>query len=115
APAALCSAIFLALSTQEQISDALTLPWLLVIPGAIAAAWVTSPRRAARFTEPRQDGRIRRAFAHAVSGLSILRSLLLASPLEHGLGFLGAARRSDRRIERPDTACAKARRMRPSW
>src|SRR5207248_1261031 len=91
APAALCSAILLALSAHEQISDALTLPWLLVIPGALAAAWVTSPRRAARFTDPRHDGRIRRTFAHAVSGLSILRSLLVASPLEHGLGFLGAA------------------------
>ena len=28
---------------------------------------------------------------HAVAGLSILRSLLLAPPREHGLGFLGAA------------------------
>src|SRR5205814_9442567 len=91
APAALCSAIFLALSAQEPISDALTLPWLLVIPGAIAAAWVTSPRRAARFTDTRGESRVKRTFAHAVSGLSILRSLLLASPLEHGLGFLGAA------------------------
>ena len=91
APAALCSAIFLALSAQERIPDAITLPWLLVIPGALAAAWVTSPRRAARFTDARGEGRVRRTLAHAVSGLSILRSLLLASPFEHGLGFLGAA------------------------
>jgi putative heme transporter len=91
APAALCSAIFLALSARERVPDALTLPWLLVIPGALAAAWVTSPRRAERFTDTTRDGRIRRPFAHAVSGLSILRSLLLASPLEHGLGFVGAA------------------------
>jgi uncharacterized membrane protein YbhN (UPF0104 family) len=91
APAALCSAIFLALSSQERVPDALTLPWLLVIPGALAAAWVTSPRRAGRFAVTSGDGRIRRTFAHAVAGLSILRSLLLASPREHGLGFLGAA------------------------
>jgi uncharacterized membrane protein YbhN (UPF0104 family) len=91
APAALCSAIFLALSSQERIPDALTLPWLLVIPGALAAAWVTSPRRAGRFAHTSSNGRIGRMFAHAVAGLSILRSLLLAPPREHGLGFLGAA------------------------
>jgi uncharacterized membrane protein YbhN (UPF0104 family) len=91
APAALCSAIFLALSANERVSDAVTLPWLLVIPGALVAAWLTSPRRARRFADTRSAGRIRRTFAHAVSGLSILRSLLTSSPREHGLGFLGAA------------------------
>ena len=90
APAALCSAIFLALSAHEHIPDGLTLPWLLVIPGALAAAWVTSPGRAERFADTTCEGRIRRTFAHAVSGLSILRSLLVSSPLEHGLGYLGA-------------------------
>jgi uncharacterized membrane protein YbhN (UPF0104 family) len=91
APAALCSAIFLALSAGERVPDGLTLPWLLVIPGALVAAWLTSPKRVARYSDTHCRGRIRRMFAHAVSGLSILRSLLVSSPLEHGLGFLGAA------------------------
>ena len=90
APAALCSAIFLALSARERIPDGLTLPWLAVVPGAFAAAWVTSPRRAERYADPGDGGPLRRGFAHMVAGLSILRSLLLSSPLEHGLGFLGA-------------------------
>ena len=91
APAALCSAIFLALTSGERLPEGLTLPWLLVIPGALVAAWLTSPRRVERFSDTSHAGRIRRTFAHAVSGLSILRSLLVSSPLEHGLGFLGAA------------------------
>ena len=91
APAALVSAIFLALSAKEQVSDALTLPWLAVIPGAFVAVWLTSPKRAKRYADPGDGGPIRCAFAHAVAGLSILRSLLLSSPREHGLGFLGAA------------------------
>lgn len=90
APAALCSAIFLALSAKEGVSDALTLPWLAVVPGALAAAWVTSPKRAPRLSDPGDGGVIRRSFAHAVAGLSILRTLLVSSPREHGLGFLGA-------------------------
>jgi len=88
APAALISAIFLTL--HEQISDALTLPWLAVIPGALVAVWLTSPSRARRYSDPGDGGAIRRGFAHTVAGLSILRSLLLASPREHGLGVLGA-------------------------
>jgi len=90
APAALFSAIFLALSAKEQVSDAITLPWLAVIPGAIAAAWVSSPKRARRLADPGNGGALRRGFAHAVAGLSILRSLLVSSPRENGLGFGGA-------------------------
>src|SRR5205823_12113485 len=88
APAALISAIFLTL--HEQISDALTLPWLAVIPGALVAVWLTSPGRAKRYADPGDGGPIRRGFAHTVAGLSILRSLLLSSPRQHGLGVLGA-------------------------
>ena len=87
APAALISAIFLTL--HEQISDALTLPWLAVIPGALVAVWLTSPTRARQYSDPGDGGAIRRGFAHTVAGLSILRSLLLSSPREHGLGLLG--------------------------
>jgi uncharacterized membrane protein YbhN (UPF0104 family) len=90
APAALCSALFLALHAQEGVPDALTLPWLAVVPGALAAAWVTSPKRARRLADPSNGGVLRRTFAHTVAGLSILRSLVLSSPREHVLGFGGA-------------------------
>jgi len=88
APAALCSAIALLVS-GEDVPLTLTLPWLLVIPGAFAAVWVTSPKRAPRYSKASGGGRIRQAFAHAVAGLSILRSMFVAPPREHGLGLLG--------------------------
>jgi uncharacterized membrane protein YbhN (UPF0104 family) len=91
APAALVSAIFLVFAASPHVPDGLTLPWLLVLPGAFAAAWVTSPVRARRLSEAVGGGRLRRTFAHAVAGLSILRSLLLSRPAEHGLGVAGAA------------------------
>jgi uncharacterized membrane protein YbhN (UPF0104 family) len=88
APAALCSAIAI-LVDGEDIPYSITLPWLLVIPGSLAAAWVSSPKRAARYADPGDGGRIREAFAHAVRGLSILRAMFTAHPREHGLGLLG--------------------------
>jgi len=90
APAALCSAIAI-LVDGEDISHTLTLPWLAVIPGAIAAVWVSSPKRAARFADARGRGRIRQALAHGVAGLAILRSMFVAPPREHGLGLVGTA------------------------
>ena len=91
APAALCAAIAIIVS-GEDISLGLTLPWLAVIPGAVAAIWITSPKRAGRYTRvPPGAGRIREGFAHSVAGLSILRKMLVAPPREHGLGFLGTA------------------------
>ncbi|HSB38344.1 MAG TPA: lysylphosphatidylglycerol synthase transmembrane domain-containing protein [Gaiellaceae bacterium] len=91
APAALCSAIALLVS-GEDVSLTLTLPWLLVIPGAVVAIWVSSPKRAPRYAKaPRDSGRIRHGFAHGVAGLSILRSMFVAPPREHGLGLLGTA------------------------
>ena len=90
APAALCSAIALLVS-GEDVPLTLTLPWLLVIPGAFAAVWITSPKRAPRYSKARGGGRIRQAFAHGVAGLSILRSMFVAPPREHGLGLLGTA------------------------
>jgi uncharacterized membrane protein YbhN (UPF0104 family) len=90
APAALCSAIAL-LAGGADVSLTLTLPWLLVIPGAVVAIWLSSPKRAQRYAKPHGDGRVRHAFAHAVAGLSILRSMFLAPPREHGLGLLGTA------------------------
>ncbi len=89
APAALCSAIAV-IAGEEGVSLGLTLPWLAVIPGALAAIWLSSPRRARRYTSPDpESGRLRHALAHFVAGLSILRALLVSPPREHGLGLLG--------------------------
>jgi uncharacterized membrane protein YbhN (UPF0104 family) len=91
APAALCAAIAI-LVDGEDISLGLTLPWLAVIPGALVAIWITSPRRARRYaTHDPGAGRIRGGFAHSVAGLSMLRRMLVAPPREHGLGLLGTA------------------------
>jgi uncharacterized membrane protein YbhN (UPF0104 family) len=90
APAALCSSIAI-LVGGEDVPLSMTLPWLLVIPGAMVAIWVTSPKRATRYSDPGADGRLRRWFAHAVAGLSILRSMFVAPTREYGLGFLGTA------------------------
>jgi len=88
APAALCSAIALLVSGAD-VSMTLTLPWLLVIPGAVVAIWLSSPKRAPRYSKAPAHGRVRQAFAHFVRGLSILRSMFVAPPREHGLGVLG--------------------------
>jgi uncharacterized membrane protein YbhN (UPF0104 family) len=90
APAALCSAIAI-LVDGEHVSLTLTLPWLAVIPGAIAAVWISSPERARRYSNPGDGGRTRQALAHAVAGLAILRSMFVAPPREHGLGLIGTA------------------------
>jgi uncharacterized membrane protein YbhN (UPF0104 family) len=91
APATLCAAIAL-LIDGEDVSLGLTLPWLAVIPGGLVAVWLSSPKRARRYAQAdSESSSLRRAFAHFVAGLSILRSLLLAPPREHGLGLLGTA------------------------
>jgi uncharacterized membrane protein YbhN (UPF0104 family) len=90
APAALCAAIAL-LVGEEGVSLGLTLPWLAVIPGALVAVWLSSPKRARRYADPGTGGSLRRGFAHSVAGLSILRTMLVAPPREHGLGLLGTA------------------------
>lgn len=91
APAALCAAIAI-LADGEDISLGLTLPWLAVIPGALVAIWLTSPKRADRYAKHSPGaGRIREGFAHSVAGLSMLRRMLVAPPREHGLGLLGTA------------------------
>jgi len=90
APAALASALVL-VADGEDVPLSLTLPWLAVIPGAAVAIWITSPKRALRYSDPGDGGRIRQWFAHAVAGLSILRRMFIAPPREHGLGLVGAA------------------------
>jgi uncharacterized membrane protein YbhN (UPF0104 family) len=91
APATLIAAIAV-IARGEDVSLGLTLPWLAVIPGAAVAIWVSSPKRAQTWAHaPPGSGRLREALAHFVAGLSILRSMLVAPPREHGLGLLGAA------------------------
>jgi uncharacterized membrane protein YbhN (UPF0104 family) len=91
APATLCAAITI-LADGEDVSLGLTLPWLAVIPGALVAIWLTSPKRARRYSTHAPDaGRLRQWFAHTVAGLSMLRSMFVAPPREHGLGLLGTA------------------------
>src|SRR5262249_32662399 len=51
APAALISALVLIFEGGDHVQDAMTFPWLLVIPGFVLAAWVTSPKRAARLSQ----------------------------------------------------------------
>jgi uncharacterized membrane protein YbhN (UPF0104 family) len=90
APAALISALFLLAGGGDHVRDAMTLPWLLVIPGFVAAAWVTSPKRVARLCDPRSGGRFREGIAHAVAGVATLRAMA-ARPVRHGAGAVGVA------------------------
>jgi uncharacterized membrane protein YbhN (UPF0104 family) len=88
APAALVSALVLLAGGADHVQDAMTLPWLLVIPGFAAAAWATSPKRAGRLCEPNGGGAARQAVAHAVAGVLTLRAMVVR-PLRHGVGVLG--------------------------
>lgn len=89
APAALGSALALLAGAGHDPYEAMTVPWLLVIPGFAVAWWLTSPVRGERLSH--LDGnQAKRTFAHAVSGLVVLRSLVV-QPRAHGLAFVGAA------------------------
>ncbi len=91
APAALVCAVVLLFGTGGHVQHAMTYPWLAVVPGFLAALWVSSPRRAERLTHPAADAsRIRQWFAHVVLGICKLRSLLVR-PRVHGLGVVGVS------------------------
>lgn len=87
APAALVSAIVL-LAAGTHIDASVTWPWLLVVPGLLAALWVTSPRRRDRLADSSTGGRIRSGFAHVVAGLVMVR-LLVTQPQKHLPALLG--------------------------
>jgi uncharacterized membrane protein YbhN (UPF0104 family) len=89
APVALASAIAL-LAAGAHVQPSMTWPWLLVVPGLLAAAWVTSPRRRDRLADSSAGGRLRSAFAHTVAGLVMLRSLA-TRPRQHLAGLVGVA------------------------
>ena len=85
---ALCG-LLLFFGVGGQAPPDLALPWLAVVPGAIAAAWLTDPARA-RSLRPQADaGRVRNGLAYGVSALTLLRKLLL-SP-SRSTAFAGAA------------------------
>jgi uncharacterized membrane protein YbhN (UPF0104 family) len=88
APAALFSAIVLLLDTRSHVQDAMTFPWLLVVPGFLAALWVSSPKRVERLSDAGDGGRIRHVFAHAVAGVWKLRCLAM-NPLRNSAGLAG--------------------------
>lgn len=90
APAALISAVVLVFSAGDHPRDAMTYPWLAVVPGFLAALWVSSPKRAKRLSDPGSGGRIRQWFAHLVAGIVKLRALL-SRPRMHGLGIAGVS------------------------
>jgi uncharacterized membrane protein YbhN (UPF0104 family) len=87
--AALASAVAL-ISADAHIQGLVTWPWLLVVPGVLAAAWVTSPRRRDRLADPSAGGRLRTGLAHGVAGLVTVRSLA-RQPRQHLPGLLGVA------------------------
>jgi uncharacterized membrane protein YbhN (UPF0104 family) len=90
APAVAVVGVLLVLGVGGKAEAAIALPWLAVVPGLLAAAWVTLPRNRAWAHVSARDGRLRRGFGHAVASLTILRELLL-DPLRYGYAFLGAA------------------------
>jgi uncharacterized membrane protein YbhN (UPF0104 family) len=90
APAALISAIVLAFGIGDHVRDAMIYPWLAVVPGFLAAMWVSSPKRADRLSDPGSGGRVRQWVAHLVAGITKLRALL-TRPHVHRFGVAGVA------------------------
>jgi uncharacterized membrane protein YbhN (UPF0104 family) len=90
APAALVSAVVLLFGTGGHVRDAMTYPWLAVVPGFLAALWLSSPKRAERFSDPGGGRRVRQWFAHLVAGIAKLRCML-ARPRLYGLGVIGVS------------------------
>jgi uncharacterized membrane protein YbhN (UPF0104 family) len=90
APAVAVCALLLFFDVGGSAPPSVTLPWLAVVPGAVAAAWLTSPKRVKRFDAGKDAGRLRRGFAHAVASLAVLRALVVGWR-RCGWAFLGAA------------------------
>lgn len=89
APAALGAALVVILDFGDAADPSLTWPWLLVVPGFLAALWATAPRRRKRLMNL-SPGRIGSAVGHMVAGLAILRSLAV-QPRKHGMAFVGTS------------------------
>ena len=89
APAALVAALVL-LFEGSRIQQALTLPWLAVLPGFALAAWASAPCRRERFARLASRGFFCRSISHAVAGVAMLRALAF-SPRRHVAGIVGVA------------------------
>jgi uncharacterized membrane protein YbhN (UPF0104 family) len=87
--ASLASAVVL-LMAGAHVHASVTWPWLLVIPGLLGAAWVTSPSRRERLADSTGRGWLRTTFAHGVAGLVLVRSLA-RQPRQHLPGLVGVA------------------------
>lgn len=90
APAVAVCALLLYFDVGGSASPTVKLPWLAVVPGAVAAAWLTSPKRVKKFDAGKDASRVRRGFAHAVASLAVLRALV-DGWRHYGWAFLGAA------------------------
>ncbi len=90
APAALVCAVVLLFGTGGHVQHAMTYPWLAVVPGLLAALWISSPKRAERLSDPGSGGPGRQWFAHLVAGIWKLRCMLVR-PRVHGLGVAGVS------------------------
>jgi uncharacterized membrane protein YbhN (UPF0104 family) len=87
APAACISALLLLFGVGGSAPRSLTLPWLLVIPGLVAAGLIS--RKRPRVLLPGAWRPLRQAIAQLTRGLALLRAMI-AQPRKHALGFIGA-------------------------
>jgi uncharacterized membrane protein YbhN (UPF0104 family) len=88
APAACICALILLLESNRA-SLVLTLPWVFAVPPGFALAWwATQPRVLDYFQ--RSDGRIRRSIGELLSGVEVLRTVVLR-PLERPWALVGMA------------------------
>jgi uncharacterized membrane protein YbhN (UPF0104 family) len=90
APAALICSVVLLFGTGGHVQDAMTYPWLAVVPGFLVALWLSSPRRAERLADPGDGGRFRQLFAHLVAGIWKLRCMM-TRPHLHWPGLVGVS------------------------
>jgi uncharacterized membrane protein YbhN (UPF0104 family) len=90
APVVAVCGVLLVLNLGGHASPGIALPWLAVVPGALVAAWLSSPSRPRSWSDPSGRGRVGRGFAHTVAALVVLRRLLLEQP-QQGSAFAGAA------------------------
>jgi uncharacterized membrane protein YbhN (UPF0104 family) len=90
APVVAVFAVLLFLGVDGSAGADLTLPWLAVVPGVLAAWWVTSPVRRQRFRYRSYRSLFCRGFAHTVAALTVLRALCMQWR-RYGWAFGGAA------------------------
>jgi uncharacterized membrane protein YbhN (UPF0104 family) len=91
ASAAFVCSVLLLLGEGGRVQDAMTLPWLTVVPGFVVALWISGPRRVAAIRSRAARGsRLWGGVAHAVAGVVTLRRLA-GDPLRNCAPVLGVA------------------------